>query len=646
MVDKEIKEDEDILLRFIESAMESGPEFKKEQDDLRLANKEGEFKKEQDDLSLANKGEFKKEQDDLSLANKGEFKKEQDDLSLANKEGDGGFKAETGEENHKVLNDHISYSSCDIKEDEDIILRLHESFMDSVCESVHAADLARQQILADKESSGGFKHKIEEEKQEDLHEDASQSLNAIEKDEDMILRLNRLFLEAVRQFLADRERPDGLKTETEEHLRADSPHSRYIKKNEDIILRLDDLFMESVREFKTKQDRRSLADEKSHGRFKHQNREESHGGFEHQNREESHGGFKHQNREEIHGGFKHQNREESHGGFEHQNREEIHGGFEHQIREENRYAFSRNEDIILELFIESIRQPVNAFDLSKQEQNDKPLYGHHDLQRDKESHGGFEQKVKEATREDLLGYASHSQYHDYDIILQFNKLAMESDRRYVASKLQREQKDEENDGRSKYKTEEDETPPIKKNLEESNTSETFKIKECPKVKTENDNPFDMPLKPLEELEEIVLKLYKFMDYTSSILKDIQRVKYKEQDKYHFLDNVRLLFLSSSRKVNVVIDELKLLKDKEIGEEKSPPTNALSPEIALFQAVEINAKLVNRSFIHTVAFLYDDKCREKEISCCIAEMNRTMENLRVVLLRARPRKWLLSRSLRI
>ncbi|XP_022926459.1 titin homolog [Cucurbita moschata] len=509
MVDKEIKEDEDILLRFIESAMESGPEFKKEQDDLRLGNKEGEFKKEQDDLRLANK--------------EGEFKKEQDDLSLANKEGDGGFKAETGEENHKVLNDHISYSSCDIKEDEDIILRLHESFMDSVCESVHAADLARQQILADKESSGGFKHEIEE---------------------------------------------------------------------------------------------------------------------------ESHGGFKHQIEEESHGGFKHQNREEIHGGFEQQIREEIHGGFEHQIREENRYAFSRNEDIILELFIESIRQPVNAFDLSKQEQNDKPLYGHHDLQRDKESHGGFEHKVKEATREDLLGYASHSQYHDYDIILQFNKLAMESDRRYVASKLQREQKDEENDGRSKYKTEEDETPPIKKNPEESNTSETFKTKECPKVKTENDNPFDMPLKPLEELEEIVLKLYKFMDYTSSILKDIQRVKYKEQDKYHFLDNVRLLFLSSSRKVDVVIDELKLLKDKEIGEEKSPPTNALSPEIALFQAVEINAKLVNRSFIHTVAFLYDDKCREKEISCCIAEMNRTMENLRVVLLRARPRKWLLSRSLRI
>ena len=289
---------------------------------------------------------------------------------------------------------------------------------------------------------------------------------------------------------------------------------------------------------------------------------------------------------------------------------------------------------------------MNAFDLSKQEQNDKLLYGHHDLQRDKESHGGFEHKVKEATREDLLGYESHSQYHDYDIILQFNKLAMESDRRYVASKLQKEQKDEENDGRSKYKTEEGETPPIKKNLEESNTSETFKIKECPKVKTENDDPFDMPLKPLEELEEIVLKLYKFMDYTSSILKDIQRVKYKEQDKYHFLDNVRLLFLSSSRKVDVIIDELKLLKDKEIGEVKSPPTNALSPEIALFQAVEINAKLVNRSFIHTVAFLYDDKCREKEISCCIAEMNRTMENLRVVLLRARPRKWLLSRSLRI
>ena len=619
MVDKEIKEDEDILLRFIESAMESGPEFKKQQDDLRLANKEGEFKKEQDDLSLANKAEFKKEQDDLSLANK---------------EGDGGFKSETGEENHEVLNDHISYSSCDIKEDEDIILRLHESFMDSVCESVHAADLARQQILADKESSGGFKHKIEEEKQEDLHEDASQSLNAIEKDEDMILRLNRLFLEAVRQFLADRERPDGFKPETEEHLRADSPHSRYIKKNEDIILRLDDLFMESVREFKTKQDRRSLADEKSQGGFKHQIQEESQGGFKHQNGKESHGGFKHQNGEESHGGFKHQNREESHGGFKHQN------------REENRYAFSRNEDIILELFIESIRQPVNAFDLSKQEQNDKLLYGHHDLQRDKESHGGFEHKVKEATREDLLGYESHSQYHDYDIILQFNKLAMESDRRYVASKLQKEQKDEENDGRSKYKTEEGETPPIKKNLEESNTSETFKIKECPKVKTENDDPFDMPLKPLEELEEIVLKLYKFMDYTSSILKDIQRVKYKEQDKYHFLDNVRLLFLSSSRKVDVIIDELKLLKDKEIGEVKSPPTNALSPEIALFQAVEINAKLVNRSFIHTVAFLYDDKCREKEISCCIAEMNRTMENLRVVLLRARPRKWLLSRSLRI
>ncbi|XP_023004052.1 titin homolog [Cucurbita maxima] len=594
MVDKEIKEDEDILLRFIELAMESGPEFKKEQDDLSLTNKEG------------------------------EFKKEQDDLSLANKEGDGGFKAETGEENQEVLNDHISYSSCDIKEDEDIILRLHESFMDSVCESVHEADLARQQILADKESSGGFKHKIEEEKQEDLHEDASQSLNAIEKDEDMILRLNRLFLEAVRQFLADRERPDGFKPETEQHLHADSPHSRYIKKNEDIILRLDDLFMESVREFKTKQDRRSLADEKSQGGFKHQIQEESHGRFKHQNREESHGGFKHQNREESHGGFKHQNREENH----------------------SRYSFSRNEDIILELFIESIRQPVNAFDLSKQEQNDKLLYGHHDMQRDKESHGGFEHKVKEATREDLPGYASHSQYHDYDIILQFNKLAMESDRRYVASKLQKEQKDEESDGRSKHKTEEDETPPIKKNQEESNTSETFKIKECPKVKTGNVNPFDMPLKPLEELEEIVLKLYKFMDYTSSILKDIQRVKYKEQDKYHFLDNVRLLFLSSSRKVDVVIDELKLLKDREIGEENSPPTNALSPEIALFQAVEINAKLVNRSFIHTVAFLYDDKCREKEISCCIAELNRTMENLRVVLLRARPRKCLLSRSLRI
>lgn len=282
---------------------------------------------------------------------------------------------------------------------------------------------------------------------------------------------------------------------------------------------------------------------------------------------------------------------------------ESHGGFKHKIEEENqedqhqdelhsRHDIKEDKDILLRLN-DSLCKSVNEASKCKKEQKDLDRYlnGHQGLA-DKESDGGF---IKEENQEALHEDASHSGYtikEDEDFILRF----MESVRESVnaADKLRKDQNDLHGDSNGRF----DSAPDL-----------------------------------LEELEEILLKFYELIDHILPMLKDAQKARFELQDNFDFLEKVRDLLLTSSQRVDKLIDELESMKNDENQGEDSSLRKTQNPEI-LVQLVELNAHLVERSFHHGISFLFNDNCTENESSSYVDELKWAKENMAIVLLRIR------------
>lgn len=476
---------------------------------------------------------------ELSVVSDTETNTELNDCSTpVDKESYGGSEHNIEEENQEHLLEDALHSPHDIKEDEeDIPLRLTEVSVLSDSELETEQDdhlpqgLDARRTAAEKDSRGGFKHKIGKENQAYLLQDPAYLQNDIKEEED-ILR----WLESEGEFTTEQKKED-----------------------EDLRRRLNESVMKSALRSakfrKEKKDRHTCSN--CHQRLAYK---------------ESDGGFKQRMDEAI--------------------QKKLHEKASHSPDN-----IKGTEDPLIQ-FMESILAAVKAGENKEQK----------DLHRDSKCHrrvadngtdSGCKHRIEEKKQKYLNKDALCFPYginEDEDLIVQFLVSVLEA-----VNAGKKEQKDVHGD--------------LKGGLTQKMTTEKV------------DNPFD--LDSLQDLEEIVLKLYEFIDHIIPILKDAQKVRLELQDKLKFLQQVNDLLLTSSKIVNKLMNELERMKNDEKNHGKTEDI----PEI-LVQLVELNAHLVERCFPHAIGFLVNNNCAKNELADCVKALNRSREDSGTILTRIR------------
>ncbi|CAK9321159.1 unnamed protein product [Citrullus colocynthis] len=469
---------------------------------------------------------------------------------------------------HDYFLEDSFYSQHHINEDEDILFRFTE--LSVVSDTETNTELNDCSTPVDKESYGGSEHNIEEGNQEHLLEDALHSPHAIKEDEeDIPLRLAEVSVLSdpeleteqddhlpqvldARRTAAEKDSRGGFKhkigKENQAYVLQDPTYLQNDIKEEEDILR----WLESEGEFTTEQKKE---DEDLRRRLNESVMKLAY--------KESDGGFKQRMEEAI--------------------QKKVHEKASHSPDN-----IKGAEDPLIQ-FMESILAAVKAGENKEQK----------DLHRDSKCHRrvpdngtdrGCKHRIEEKKQKYLNKDALCFPYcinEDEDLIVQFLVSVLEA-----VNAGKKEQKDVHGD--------------LKGGLKQKMTTEKV------------DNPFD--LDSLQDLEEIVLKLYEFIDHIIPMLKDAQKVRLELEDKLKFLQKVNDLLLTSSKIVNKLMNELERMKNDEKNHGKTQDI----PEI-LIQLVELNAHLVERWFPHAIGFMVNNKCAKNELADCVKALNRSRED---------------------